>query len=89
MINSGIAISLMELSVFGTFVKTPISARYWLERLILIIPFLKSTSCHSNPINSPKRTPVNTVRMIATLYLISSIDNSSKFSSNILVCSSS
>ena len=87
--KSGIATSLIELSVFGVFVNTPLSAKYWLERFILIMPVLKSTSCHSNPINSPSLTPVNTVKMIATLYLIWSSPSDVKFSNNTLHCSSS
>ena len=52
MINSGIAISLMELSVLGVFVKTPLSAKYWLERLILIILSLKLTFIWKNYIRA-------------------------------------
>lgn len=79
---------MIELSIFSVFINTALSAKYWLEWFILIMPVLKSTFCHSNPINSPSLIPVNTVSMIGTLYLILSSPSYVRFSSNTLHCSS-
>ena len=87
--KSGIPTSLIEFSVLGILVNIPSFAKYWLERLMHTIPFLKSTSFHSRPISSPSLTPVNSVNRIATLYLIWSSASSIKLETNALLCSSS
>lgn len=53
------------------------------------MPLLKSISDHSSSNNLPNLTPVNVVNIIATLYLISSADNSFKPDIRVLHCLSS
>ncbi len=73
--DSGTETTLFEVSVFGSFVITPMPGTYWLVRFTSKVLFLKLISLHSSPISSPRLKPVDMASITITLYLSGSFSN--------------
>ena len=62
---SGIEIVRFEISSSGSFMIIPKVGNFCTERYILIVPFSKSISFHSNPPNLPRLSPIYKIVKIA------------------------